>query len=134
MEADSTIIRPKGLSQLELASLAVWFAAIGRWSYAGLTEAQAQSFVMHFLTCLKGRQKDALRGNYLSLQNTFMAMRKDAFEVIQSEPPFSKFGRCNMKALLRGWLDEQEAEFTNTWTRFLLPGEKPRLRQICQFM
>lgn len=122
METDSSTVRPKGLSELQLASLAVWFAAIGQWSHAGLSEAEACSFVMHFFKCLKPPHKNALRGNYVSLQNTFMAMRKGTFEAIQLEPPFSRFGRRNMKALLRGWLWGQEAEFTSTWAEIFPSG------------
>ncbi|MGH9583784.1 MAG: hypothetical protein ACRD4O_12680 [Bryobacteraceae bacterium] len=121
MDSDSLVTRPKGLSQLELASLAVWFCAIGRWEHAGLTEAEAQSFVMHFFECLKDNKRNALRANCLSLQNAFMTMRKDTFEAIQSEPPFSRFGRKNMTALLRAWLDGQKPEFMNTWREIFYP-------------
>jgi hypothetical protein len=116
-----SVIRPKGLSQSELAELAVWFVAAGRWAEAGLSEAEARELVCHFFKCLSSPAKDSLEASYLSLQNTLMAMRKGTFESIQSEPPFSRAGRAGMRALLRAWL-AGEAEFKRTWEEVFCPN------------
>ena len=47
------------------------------------SEAEAQAFVIHFFKCLQDNPKDGVRASYLSLQNTFMAMRRDTFEVVR---------------------------------------------------
>lgn len=126
---NSTITRPKGFSKVELATLGVWFVAVGRWDYMGFSDADAQSFVMHFFKCLAGNPKDALRASYLSLQNTFMAMKRDTFDAILSEPPFSVSGRRNMKTLLRAWLDGEEAGFMVRWTQIFCSDSGPRVSE-----
>jgi hypothetical protein len=93
----------------------------------GFTDAEAQSLVIHFFRCLKGDPKDALRASYLSLQNTFMAMRRDTFETIQSEPPFSGSGRRNMKALMRAWLEGGEAAFMARWHLIFCSDSGPKI-------
>ena len=116
------VIRPKGLSQSELAELAVWFVAAGRWAEAGLSEAEAKELVCHFFKCLSTPAKDSLEASYLSLQNALMAMRQGTFESIQSEPPFSRAGRTGMKALLKAWLEGDEAELKRRWEEVFRPS------------
>lgn len=122
------IVRPKGFSQLELATLGIWFVAVGRWDRMDFSEEEAQAFVIHFFKCLKGDPEDGVRSSYLSLQNTFMAMRRGTFESIQSEPPFSRVGRQNMKTLLRAWLEGGEAEFRSAWEDVFGSGSRKPLR------
>jgi hypothetical protein len=129
---NSPVIRPKGLSEVELATLGIWFVAVGRWDLLDFSEAQAEQFVIHFFKCLKDDPEHGLRASYLSLQNTFMAMRRGSFEAIQSEPPFSRFGRRNMKVLLRAWLETDETGFRSAWEKIFgadhraqLPHEQP---------
>jgi hypothetical protein len=110
----SPAIRPKGLSKIELATLGIWFVAIGRWDHMDFSEPEAQEYVLHFFRCLKDPE-NGLKASYLSLQNTLMAMRRGSFEAIQSEPPFSRYGRRNMKLFLKAWLEGGEAGFTNAW-------------------
>jgi hypothetical protein len=107
--------RPRGFSDSELATLAVCFVAVGRWTDAGLTEDEGRYLVMRFFECLTNDPAKALRASYLSLQNTFMAMRKDTFEQIQKEPAFSRSGRKKIKRLLRAWLDSGNEEFEALW-------------------
>lgn len=64
--------------------------------------------------------------NYLSLQNTFMAMWKDTFERIQDEPAFSRSGKKNTKRLLRAWLDGGNEEFEALWKQIF---NSPRSRR-----
>jgi hypothetical protein len=115
-------MRPRGLSQLELGELAVWFVAAGRWAEVGLSEAEGRDLVCHFFKCLKSPAEDSLQASYLSLQNTFMAMRNGTFESIQSEPPFSRFGRRGMKAFVGAWLEGGEAELKRRWVEVFCPG------------
>jgi hypothetical protein len=126
---DTRIVRPNGFSEVELATLGIWFTAIGRWDRMDFSEAEAQAFVIHFFKCLKDNSEDGLRASYLSLQNTFMAMRRDTFEVVQSEPPFSRFGRRNMKALLRAWIEGGEGEFRNSWGKTFGSGWQAQIQQ-----
>jgi hypothetical protein len=102
--------------------LAVWFVAAGRWAEAGLSETEGRDLVCHFFNCLRSAPEDSLRVSYASLQNTLMAMQKGTFESIQSEPPFSRFGRRGMKAFIRAWLEGGEAEFKRRWEEVFCPG------------
>jgi hypothetical protein len=118
--------RPKGFSEIELATLSIWFVAVGRWDYLGLSETEGQHLILHFFKCNQGKLEDGVRASCLSLQNTFMAMRKNTFEAIQSEPPFSRFGRRNMKALVRAWAEGGEAGFTANWREIFCSGWQTR--------
>ena len=129
MSSSPIISRPRGLSEFELTSLSVWFAAIGKWDRAGLTETEGRSLTMQFFDCLKPPQKSALRNHTLSLQNTFMSLARGTFETIQKEPPFSPFARRNMSALLEGWLAGQEAGFVKTWKQIFSPGWETSLEE-----
>ncbi len=126
---DTRIVRPNGFSEVELATLGIWFTAIGRWDRMDFSEAEAQAFVIHFFKCLKDNPEDGLRASYLSLQNTFMAMRRDTFEAIQSEPPFSRFGRRTMNALLGAWLGGGEAELRGRWREMFGYAWRARVQQ-----
>ena len=124
------VIRPTGLSELELASLGVWFVGAGTWHRMNFSEPEAREFAVHFFKCLnKDDPESSLRASYLSLQNTFMAMRRGTFEAIQSEPPFSRFGRRCLKALLRAWLHGGETEFRSRWSKIFIPGWQVQVQQ-----
>jgi hypothetical protein len=118
--------RPKGFSENELATLSVSFVAVGRWDYVGLSETEGRHLIIHFFKCLQGNPEDGVRASYLSLQNTFMALQRNTFEAIQSEPPFSRFGRRNMKALVRAWAEGGEAGFTAKWREIFCSGWRTR--------
>ena len=93
-----SIVRPSGFSDIELASLAVWFVGSGQWQRMDFSEQDAQQLIVEFFKSLKKDDPEsALTSSYLSLQNTFMAMRRGTFEAIQSEPPFSRFGKAVLK-------------------------------------
>jgi hypothetical protein len=93
------------------------------------SEMEAQAFVIHFFKCLQGNPEDGVRASYLSLQNTFMAMRKGTFESIQAEPPFSRFGRRTMNALLGAWLGGGEAELKGRWREMFGSASRARVQQ-----
>jgi hypothetical protein len=93
------------------------------------SEAEARAFLVHFFACLKGKPEDGVRASYLSLQNTFMAMRRGTFHSIQSEPPFSRFGRQNMKILLKAWLEGGETGLTSRWGEVFGSGWRTRVQQ-----
>ena len=121
MRSSHPVRRPRGFSEIELGSLSVWFIGAGRWRFVGLSEGEAQDLLQHFFRCLVGVKEDALNATCLSLQNRFMAMRRGSFEATQSEPPFSRRARRNMKELLDAWLDG-EAQFAQQWNETFCPG------------
>jgi hypothetical protein len=87
------------LNEQELATLVNQFILDGRWDQVGLDKSEASELLLQYFKCLRIGDdiKGFVNGIYITLQNTLMALRKDDFRTIQLEPPFSKFGRQNMR-------------------------------------
>lgn len=105
----------RDLSSTELAILSALYVTDGRWDDLGLSEEDACDMLAHFFHCLRGDVREAIDICYGSLQNSLMARRKDTFEQIQSEPPFSRFGEANMRALLDAWMEGGKSSVTARW-------------------
>ena len=113
-----------GLSQDELAWLVAWKAAAGAWDRIDLSPDEAKEVILHFMRCLH-KDADALQAAKQSrgrLQQSLMALRRQSFEEIQSEAPFSVEANGNFKELLRAWQDEGEEGVTRVWNRMFAPG------------
>jgi hypothetical protein len=111
-----------GLTDYEEVGLIALFIADGRWADLGLTEERAKIFLQQFFRSLKGDLHHAIKACFLGLQNALMALRKDTFEAIQQEPPFSSFGRKTMRRLLDAWTEEGDRGFMDCWMTTFSPG------------
>jgi hypothetical protein len=112
----------RDLSSTELAILSALYVTDGRWDDLGLTEEDACDMLAHFFHCLRGDLRDAIGTCYDSLQNSLMARRKDTFEQIQNEPPFSLFGETNMRAFLEAWIEGGKPLVTERWPTIFAAG------------
>ena len=122
MNSGPIIWRPHALCDSDRRSLPVWFAAVGKWEQAGITEIQARSLVIEFFESLDPPREIGLTSQALCLQNAFMSLANGTFETIQSSPQFSRFARCNLEDFLDGWRDGKELQFTTIWEQKFYPG------------
>jgi hypothetical protein len=118
----------RNLSEWEIGILTVLFIADGKWDKLDLNEEQAQNLVHRLFGCFG--ENDTIKAVYLSLQNALMARRKDTFEEIQEEPPFSRRGQRTLTRLFEAWKDAGEQGLTECWNIVFCDGscleEEPR--------
>lgn len=119
-----------GLSEIELVWLIGWNAAAGQWERIGLGEPASKEFFLDLISKLQGNPLDAAKQSRIRLQQGLMSLRRERFEEIQREAPFSRYAQANMEALLRAWMEKGEAGFTQVWQQIFQPGwEAARERQ-----
>jgi hypothetical protein len=110
------------LEESEMIWLMATFIASGRWVALGLTEADAKDWLLNFIHSLKVHGDSTTKALFLQMQNTLMALRKDSFDRIQQEPPFSVFGRQTLTQLDRSWVQGGDNGFLSEWNRIFARG------------
>jgi len=127
--APPVVDRP-GLSGAEIAWLIAWNIATGEWSRVDLDEEQGRTFLHNLLRNLSGDLLSAAEEAWMVLQRCLMALRREGFEDIQQEAPFSRYALSNMLALARAWMEGGETGLLRKWADVFAPGwEAKRPRQ-----
>jgi hypothetical protein len=111
-----------GLSQAELVWLIVWNVVGGEWNRIDLDQENARTFLLDCLRKMQGNPCEAAEAARVQLQRSLMALRRETFERIQQESPFSEQAQRNMGVLLSAWLNDGEAGFARAWAEVFPPG------------
>jgi len=116
--------RPQfALTEHELALLAATKAVSESFAMLGGSEDQRMDYVQVLIASLKEHEDHAsVRDIFSSMQHTLMAYRKDSFEEIQQEAPFSNFALQNMMQLELQWLTGGKRGFDEEWRRIFAQG------------
>lgn len=123
--APPLVDRP-GLSAAEIAWLIAWNIAAGEWTRVDLNEEQGRGFLHNLFSKLSGGLLSAAEEAWMVLQRCLMALRREGFEDIQQEAPFSRYALSNMLALARAWMEGGETGLLRKWADVSAPGWEAR--------
>ena len=114
------------LFRSEIAWLIAWNIAAGEWSRVDLKEEQGRGFVHNLFSKLSGDLLSTAEEAWRVLQRCLMALRREGFEDIQQEAPFSRYALSNMLALARAWMEGGETGLLRKWADVFAPGWEAR--------
>jgi serine/threonine protein kinase len=123
--APPVVDRP-GLSDAEIAWLIAWNIAAGEWNRVDLSEEQGRKFLLDLISKLAGDPLEVAEEAWMVLQRCLMALRREGFEDIQQEAPFSRYALSNMLALARAWMEGGEIGLLRKWADVFAPGWEAR--------
>ncbi len=108
----------------EMSRLMAAFLSDGR--FMSLTEEEGREMLMHFVSLTEVSPRKVIDAVFLKMQNVLMALRKDDFETIQREPPFSPTARHNLRRLTWSYRKRGEEGFVRAWEELFAPGWEAR--------
>jgi hypothetical protein len=111
-----------GLSEIELFWLIAWNIAGGEWGRIDLEQESAHKLLLSCFGQIQEEPTKAANVARIQLQQSLMALRRDTFEHIQQECPFSQHAQRSMEALLHAWVNDGEVGFVRAWAEVFRPG------------